>query len=554
MRSSFLFVALFLGGVGGWAAACSSPEGGGDLSLTGSDGGAGDGTSSEISLEDTAPAGPADDFPASPILDAPSGGTAAPKSAPSLFAAAGAASGGPCLAEPQVGSLFPRNFLRPRFRFMAPTGHNLFEIRLHTEAEKNDLVVYTTATTFVLPTEIWSGISAHAIDKPITMTVRSGAYDAATDKLTSGPFTGTTGTFTIAPAEATGTIVYWVAPGGGTALSQLKGFTVGDESVKDVLDPSKIAGSKCVGCHTSTPDGKNVATSSSDTPADGSGPAWVEIRSLADPTASPSFLSAAAKTLLQRRDQHALAFSKAHWAAGDHVMLSALSIAGKREIVWTDLEATSADQGKGWDVLPRTGDANAAGGAAWSHDGTKIVYFSAPAIGAGLIDSAGQSDLFVVPYGDKKGGAATQLYKDAATASFYPQFSADDALVAFTRVPRGESTYNNPKAEIMLVPAAGGTATRIIANDPSSCVGGASPGITNSWPKWSPAATPSGGKTYYWLTFSSTRGAGNPQLYVAPIVVSGGTVTSYPALYLWNQPAAEHNHTPAWDVFALPVK
>lgn len=551
MRSSLLFASLV---VAGWAAACNNAEGGGDLALDPSDGGRGDGATSEISLEDTAPAGPFDDFPVAPIFDEPSGGTPAPKSAPALFGGAGSASGGPCLAEPQVGSLLPRNFLRPRFRFTAPAGHNLFEIRLRTEAEKNDLVVYTTATTFVLPIDIWNGISAHAIDKPITMTVRSGVYDATADKLTTGPFTGTTGTFTIAPAEATGSIVYWVLPGGGASTSHLKGFTVGDESVKDVLDPSKIATSKCVGCHTSTPDGKNVAMSSSDTAVDGSSPAWVEIRTLADPTASPSFLSAAGKTMLQRRDQHALAFSKAHWTSGDHLMLSGLPIAGKREIVWTDLEATSADQDKGWGVLARTGDPNAAGGAAWSHDGSKVVYFSAPEIGAGIIDSAGKSDLFVVPFGDKKGGAATALYADAAWSSFYPQFSADDALVAFTRVPRGETSYNNAKAEIMAVPAGGGTPTRLLANDPETCGGGASPGVTNSWPKWSPVATVSGGKTYYWLTFSSTRGAGNPQLYVAPIVVSGGTVTTYPALYLWNQPAAEHNHTPAWDVFALPVK
>ena len=50
----------------------------------------------------------------------------------------------------------------------------------------------------------------------------------------------------------------------------------------------------------------------------------------------------------------------------------------------------------------------------------------------------------------------------------------------------------------------------------------------------------------------------NPQLYVAPVVVDEAgetpTVVTYPALYLWNQPAAENNHTPAWDVFLIPVQ
>ena len=102
-----------------------------------------------------------------------------------MFGPAGSGSmmDGPCLIEPQVGSLIPRNFLRPRFRFTAPDGHNLFEIRLSTPTQKNDLVVYTIDKTFVMPAEIWNGISARSVDTPITMTIRSGKYDLGSDKL-----------------------------------------------------------------------------------------------------------------------------------------------------------------------------------------------------------------------------------------------------------------------------------------------------------------------------------------------------------------------------------
>jgi hypothetical protein len=541
------FLALLSISVGAFVA-CADGSADDSPPLTQSDAGS-DSSNSETSGEDTAPPGPANDFPEAPIFDK------APSSAATLFgpAGSGAATGGPCLIEPQVGSLFPRNFLRPRFKFSAPDGHNLFEIRLHTETQKNDLVVYTIEKTWVMPSEIWNGISARSLDTPITMTVRSGKYDLGSDKLTDGVFVGSTGTFTIAPAEAGGTIVYWVLPGGGSTVSHLKGFNVGDETVKDVLDPSKIPGSQCIGCHTSTPDGQAVAMSSSTVAGDGSGPSHIEIRKLSDNTV-PSFISASGLAMLGRLDQHAVAFSKGHWSSGDHMMLSALVVDGKRQILWTDLEASSDARGTGWDVIARTGDSKAAGGPAWSHDGKNIVYFSAPDIGAGIIDGAGQSDLMIVPYGDKKGGAATPLYNDVAYSSFYPQFSADDALVAFTRTARGQTTYNNKNAEIMVIPTSGGMPTRLVANDPGTCVGGTSPGVTNSWPKWSPMAIESGGKKYYWLTFASTRGAGNPQLYVAPIVKSGDTITTYPALYLWNQPENEHNHTPAWDVFALPVK
>ena len=85
------------------------------------------------------------------------------------------------------------------------------------------------------------------------------------------------------------------------------------------------------------------------------------------------------------------------------------------------------------------------------------------------------------------------------------------------------------------------------------CLGQTSPGITNSWPKWSPVASTASGRTYYWIIFSSTR-SGNPQLYVAGVIKDEtGLVTTTPALYLWNQPAAENNHTPAWDTFIIPI-
>jgi hypothetical protein len=29
-------------------------------------------------------------------------------------------------------------------------------------------------------------------------------------------------------------------------------------------------------------------------------------------------------------------------------------------------------------------------------------------------------------------------------------------------------------------------------------------------------------------------------------------MTTHGALYLWNQPATEANHTPAWDTFKVP--
>src|SRR5262245_61148281 len=58
------------------------------------------------------PVGPSvfTDFPANPMID-----PGVPANAPALFAPQGDPTGGPCLLEPEMGSLFPRNWLRPRF-------------------------------------------------------------------------------------------------------------------------------------------------------------------------------------------------------------------------------------------------------------------------------------------------------------------------------------------------------------------------------------------------------------------------------------------------------
>ena len=55
------------------------------------------------------------------------------------------------MIEPQDNSLFPNNWLRPRFRFTSRGRRSVYEIRLHAANQANDLVVYTTDTTWTMP-------------------------------------------------------------------------------------------------------------------------------------------------------------------------------------------------------------------------------------------------------------------------------------------------------------------------------------------------------------------------------------------------------------------
>jgi hypothetical protein len=495
-----------------------------------------------------APACQACVFPAEPIIVATPGAAVVPPDVASRFAAAdgGAGAGGPCLVEPQPGSLFPKNWLRPRFRWNPLPARTVVELRLRADIERNELVVYTTGTSWTMDASMWAALSQSAPGHPISMTVRSLSLDAGAP---ASPSAGTAGTFTIAPVSAPGSIVYWSinATTGDTALN---GFQIGQEKPVTVVRPRPA---RCVGCHTSTPDGEFVAFSDADTP-DGQY-ASIAIRSSRDGVSEPPFLTAAGRSLLARRNQHLAVFSPAHWRTGEHIALSLYNL----QLVWTDLEAPSLDPGVGWGALIHDGDPGpVAAWPSWSHDGRFVVYASGQGtIAGGVLSNA---DIYRVPYDDaQRGGTAVAVAgaSDPAWNEFYPTLSPDDAVLAFSRAGAAEGTsYNNPKSELFVLARGQTEPTRVAANDPSVCQGTKSPGVTNSWPKWAPDATVTGGKTYYWLTFSSTRGGGVPQLYVTPIVRQGdaGPLETFPALYLWNQSPAQGNHTPAWDSlkFAIP--
>jgi hypothetical protein len=499
---------------------------------------------------------------AAPVID-----MGAPANSAALFAAADVGTDGPCMYEPESGALFPNNWIRMRFRFTTTHQENLFEIKLVVPNETTPLVIYTTANPYTLHALAWQAITTVGVNQPIVVSVRSAVV--TNGALTGGPWAGTTGGIEIAPVPAAGSVVYWTTSNN----TLLKGFQMGNESPpQPVLAPTQLSSIACIGCHTSTPDGDFVGVTVTTDKTTGDGPAFIDIRSADGGLQQPSFATPSAMTLLSRKAQHAPAFSPGHWKTGDRVVLTMYDqqVADTPQIAWTNLEATGQTQGTDWDFLPRNGDNNPyAGAATFSHDGTNVAYESSmETINSGI--TVNDSVLYVVPFNGGKGGTASPLKgaDDAKQLQYYPAYSHDDQFIAFNRAPATAtggglpSSYSNQDAEVFVVPASGGTSTRLAANDPPACLKMPSPGVQNSWPKWSPQVFSACGSTYYFLVFSSTRDPmsvdpatmmTHPQLYVAPIVVGpGGVIKTYSALYLWNQPEAEHNHTPAWDNFDLP--
>jgi hypothetical protein len=346
--------------------------------------------------------------------------------------------------------------------------------------------------------------------------------------------------------------------------------------LRGYYDSPKVAGFtdgqvRCIGCHTSTPDGTAVVFTD-DWP-------WSKaIASVAPGSVGqiPSYVSAGAQTLLKMPWLGTQSMSKAHWAAGDRILVTSFGVmtnagvargstnpqgfptyawnggswettTGPRmsihQLAWFDLETTATigvpvtdtpDYGQA--LKDRETAAQAAQGTAWgliatgdaanvsavmpnvSHAGDKIVYTTTDYSPDGHPDyTAKTADVKIVPYNNHAGGAATPLAgaSDPAALEYYPSFSADDKFVAFTRAPAPgaaspDGPYYNRHGEINVIPASGGTPTPLVANTPAACSGDdVTAGIVNSWPKWSPDVFAAHGKTYYFVIFSSARKYGD---------------------------------------------
>lgn len=624
------------------------------------------------------------DFPVEPIL-----GEGVPANAAMLFGAPGEFTAGSlCVLEPQLsgasqqGAMMPANWVRPRFRVAAPAGIDLLEIRIHSPVEKNDLVAYTkyssdgSPVSWYLPKEIWvgaggemvpaagNGFANNAAGQPVTVTVR-GINSSA-----PGKPVGMSGDFHIAPVVATGSMVFWTVNSATVTpeSSKLLGFAVGDEGVAESLTlpqikwqgemgedgavlrgyydktplPGFVNGQvRCIGCHTSLPDGSGVVFTD-DWP-------WSKAASslAADSVgAIPTVIGVGAQAIMKMPWWGTQTLSPGHWTAGDRTLVTTYGATFKsgtartkaweglptydaanpanddkvkwHQLAWIDLESTvaidvavtstpdygqaltarnaaaMAAKGTAWGIIA-TGDTMSVASPSFSRKGDKIVYTATDYSPDGHADATATiADLRSVDYNNRAGGVSQALTgaADPAYLEYYPSYSADDALIAFTRAPSPSAAspdgpYYNRFGQIMVIPSAGGAALPLTANDPVACGGDAvGAGLINSWPKWSPDAFSANGKTYYFLIFSSARSYGdefsqpfelppNPlssfkgltkssQLYLAAVVVDNATqqVTTYPAVYIWNQNRASgadgaaglrySNLTPAWDPIKLP--
>jgi len=165
------------------------------------------------------------------------------------------------------------------------------------------------------------------------------------------------------------------------------------------------------------------------------------------------------------------------------------------------------------------------------------------------------ANIVVQSYDGTNYGAPQTIVTSVGENNYYPSVSPDGAWVAFNR-STGDS-YNDPDAEVWVVPATGGTPIRLDTANIQS-------GLTNSWVRWAPFEQTVNGERMFWLTFSSFREFGvrlaqgtRPQIWMAaffPDRATAGTDPTAPAFWLPFQDITTNNHIPQWTEAVIPIQ
>ncbi|HYP87529.1 MAG TPA: hypothetical protein VEQ59_05240, partial [Polyangiaceae bacterium] len=349
----------------------------------------------------------------------------------------------------------------------------------------------------------------------------------------------------------------------------------------------------------------------------------------------PAFLAKGARALMKQPWLGSQTFSPAHWANGDRVLVSSYGRVVKsgaqrskpwqalsyydedptktdwfkwHGLIWFDLEADfdvdtdALDYGQS--LTKKNGAGTAAFGTSWGFIATGDANISNVSPSFNPADDtlayvatdysaewhpdalATVADVRTVAYNHRAGGQS-QPVEGASSPDyleFDPAFSPDGKLIAFTRAANGgpDGPFRHRFGEVTVVAASGGEPVRLLANDPNACAGDAQPlTLLNGSAAWAPEAVKHGGRTYYFLVFTSARRyedefaasfemsgpsysntlQDSTQLYVSTIVVDDatGTISTFPAVYAWNQNRAAgggatqlSSLTPVWGNTRLP--
>jgi hypothetical protein len=446
----------------------------------------------------------------------------APAEAPGWFdGAADDAALTPSIVYPADRTLVPPNLGDFEVHFTHPPQADLFEVGLASAYV--DLRLYLPHQVGLPATDDWTAFAlaewtlaaGSEVAADLAVTVRAMVSADPTRAGRAGVAVHT------ARADLVGGIYYWAAaaPGGYPGIYRHDMSRPGEPAEPFYTQAPGEAG-RCVACHVVSRDGSLMAV----TFDGGNGPTTmldVASRSPRAPAASWNFAT--------------FDPTGSHMVGAFNGVLTLYDVAGGAPVgaLPTGVTATHPDISPDGDRLAFVGVGSP--GVDWAFGGGAVMVSDFDAATGTL-------------------GAPTPV-ADSAGNDYYPSFSPDAAWILYNR--SGGDAYDDPDAEIWVVPSGGGTPQRLDPVETSN--------QTNSWPRWAPfESSDRQGDRLYWFTFSSKRdfgvrlrGAARPQIWMAPFYpdrAARGEPATAPAFRLPFQALATSNHIAQWTEQVVEIE
>jgi len=408
------------------------------------------------------------------------------------------------LVYPLDGTAVPRNLAG---LVVAWEGMSEGEVaRVRFASERTDVSVYTSSSSWEVPTDLWQTITATNSGGSVDVQVTVGDWSGSSldDVRASSPVS-----VSVNRLDATGSVTYWSladerimrVPAGSTEAAP---FFPTDESTE------------CFGCHAISEERQwmvvtHYGVDGQYTVLDVSNPDNPEIIYWLDGS--------------KRMTMRAIS-PDGNWMAG--VLRGAMQLYDLPTNTLVDLPALDGAKY----THPN-----------WSPGGDELVAVRV-LDAARFVDDMNFHDGEIV----KIGWNGTELTDVEVLVElqpgynlYYPEFSPDGEWVVFNR-STGDSTSDDD-AELFIVPAGGGTPIRLDNANGTGALG-------NSWARWAPLSD----GDLLWFGFSSLRsypveGTSNPQIWVTsidPEKAREGEDPSTTPYWLPGQDPASDNHVPLW--------
>jgi hypothetical protein len=442
-------------GGGGWTGGGGNVQGSGGSGVVpdaaGSGGGPVGGTGGAGS---SAPSGP---WGGAPTVD-----PMAPAGAAGRFAGAETMTGGPKIVYPLDGSMHPLNIADVTVQWSGVAAQDgVYRLRFTNTAGTADIITVCRVAECIypVPVAVWHNMASANADRDVTLTVSA----AGSQIRSSAPIR-----LRFSPANVNGGLYYW-----STANQGLFRLTFGQRKAAP-YNPGRVdAGSqpRCIGCHSVSRNGKVIAWA---------GESTVGLAATEGTPATRGVMPRVTEAMAVNPD-------------GSRVLVPGVVVPGVEDLVLADA-ATGSMIGTVNRALLQNRKALY---PEWSPDGKEIVLSlqKAPAgIGpTGLNDS----EVAILPYNDGAFGPVRILVPTAGDNNYYPSWSPDGKWIVFSSAPG--HTFSNPRARLRLIAASGGKIYEL---------GRAThlPGMTTSWPKFSPFSQ-AGGQVMF-VGFSSVMDYG----------------------------------------------